>query len=199
MGSDTLRRRRFLQVTASAASAAAVSCGGRTSPWRFLTVAEAETAAAIADRIVPPDSDPGAAAAGAVEYIDRQLVGPLKKYQPVYRDGLAAIERASAAQSGKRFSELSAMAQDQLLTLAEAGKTPAATWDPAQAKTFFEVIRDHTLQSYYGDPRHGGNREYASWRMLGIPPSPIRGRNLYDLSGEGLTAGTGRKPWRSKG
>jgi gluconate 2-dehydrogenase gamma chain len=196
MGSDSLQRRKFIQLAASAASAAAVSCG-HAGAWRCLSASEAKTAGAICDRIVPPDQDEGALAAGVVNYIDRQLTGPFKKYQRAYREGLAGIERASTATGGKPFSELTPVEQDQLLTAYEAGKAPAAAGSPARAKTFFELIRDHTLQGYYGDPRHGGNRDYASWRMLGVPPSPVRGRNLYDLSGGGLAAKPGRKKWRS--
>jgi gluconate 2-dehydrogenase gamma chain len=196
MRSDSLRRRKFIQLTAAAASAAAVSCG-RGGAWRCLTASEAETAGAICDRIIPPDQDAGALAAGVVNYIDRQLAGPLKKYQRAYRKGLAGIDRASAARCGKRFAALTPGEQDELLTAFENGKAPAEAGSVAQAKTFFELIRDHTMQGYYGDPRHGGNREYTSWRMLGVSPAPVRGRNLYDLSGEGLAAKPGRTKWRS--
>ncbi|HEX8984514.1 MAG TPA: gluconate 2-dehydrogenase subunit 3 family protein [Bryobacteraceae bacterium] len=197
MRSDTLRRRRFIQLAASAASATAVSCGGGGSPWRCLSVSEAETAAAIADRVVPADQDAGAAAAGVVNYIDRQLKGPLKKYRRMYHEGLAAIESASAARFGKRFAAVPPEQQDELLTAFETGKAPKEVGDPDKAKNFFELIRDHTMQGYYGDPRHGGNREYVSWRMLGVPPVPVRGRNLYDLSGEGMSSRPRRTKWRS--
>jgi len=29
---------------------------------------------------------------------------------------------------------------------------------------------------FYGDPRHGGNKDRVSWRMLGVADPPIRGR-----------------------
>jgi gluconate 2-dehydrogenase gamma chain len=38
------------------------------------------------------------------------------------------------------------------------------------------MVIAHTMQGYYGDPRHGGNREAVSWCMLGVPVIPIRGR-----------------------
>jgi len=199
MKSGPLRRRKFLQIAATAASAAAVSCGGGKSPWRSFTAAEAETVAAIADRVVPPDAEPGAGQAGALNYLDRQLGGPLKKYRKAYREGLAALDRLSVAQYGKAFTGLAAADQDSLLSLLESGKAPAAEWKPSQARAFFELVRDHTMQSFYGDPRHGGNREYTSWRMLGVPPASVRGRNLYDLSGEGLASRPGRTKWRSRG
>jgi gluconate 2-dehydrogenase gamma chain len=37
------------------------------------------------------------------------------------------------------------------------------------------------MQGFYGDPRHGGNREGVSWKMLGLPYPPIRGRLRYDV------------------
>jgi gluconate 2-dehydrogenase gamma chain len=198
MRSDSLRRRKFLQIAASAASAAAVSCGGRNGPWNFLTAEEAETLGAISDRIIPADQDPGAGAAGAANYIDRQLTGPFKKYQSIYRQGLAGIDQVSDSQFGKRFTALAPEQQDAVLTSLEGAKVEASTWKPAVSKkTFFDMVRDHTMQSYYGDPRHGGNREFASWRMLGIPAVPVRGRNLYDLSGEGLASQPRRAKWRS--
>jgi gluconate 2-dehydrogenase gamma chain len=38
-------------------------------------------------------------------------------------------------------------------------------------------VVSHTMQGFYGDPRHGGNRNWASWRMLGVPITPVRGRS----------------------
>jgi gluconate 2-dehydrogenase gamma chain len=183
-----LQRRQFLQAAAAAAAAGTISCGGRTRLWRRFSVDEAVTVAAIADRIIPSDQDPGASAADAVNYIDRQLGGPLKKYRRAYREGLRAIDQASQSQFGKRFAALAAAQQDTLLAAMEARRAP-----------FFELIRDHTMQGFYGDPRHGGNREYASWVMLGVPPAPIRGRQLYDLSGQGMARRARRPQWRSQG
>ena len=48
--------------------------------------------------------------------------------------------------------------------------------DPA-SEPFFDLVVTHAMQGFYGDPRHGGNRDFASWRMLGLPPVPVRGRN----------------------
>jgi len=40
------------------------------------------------------------------------------------------------------------------------------------------------MQGYYGSPRHGGNRDAISWRMLGLDEPPLRGRAQYDLTAE---------------
>ncbi|HEY1205979.1 MAG: gluconate 2-dehydrogenase subunit 3 family protein [Bryobacteraceae bacterium] len=179
MKSRPVQRRKFLQAAAAAAAASAASCGGKASPWRFFSVEEAATLAAVCDRIIPPDQDPGASAADVVNYIDRQLAGPLKRYRRAYREGLPALAR---------FAALAPAEQDALLAAMEARREP-----------FFEMVRDHAMQGFYGDPRHGGNREYASWAMLNVPSAPVRGRQLYDLSGEGMTRRTRRPTWRSNG
>jgi gluconate 2-dehydrogenase gamma chain len=33
------------------------------------------------------------------------------------------------------------------------------------------------MQGFYGSPRHGGNRDYLSYRMLGIDYPQVIGRN----------------------
>ena len=46
----------------------------------------------------------------------------------------------------------------------------------AGTKPFFDLLVAHTMQGFYGDPRHGGNRERVSWKMLGVASPPVRGR-----------------------
>jgi gluconate 2-dehydrogenase gamma chain len=48
-------------------------------------------------------------------------------------------------------------------------------------RRFFEIVREHSMEGYYGSPRHGGNRDAVSWRMLGLAEPPLRGRPQYDL------------------
>lgn len=48
-----LNRRAFLQA-ALVAAGAGVACTTNGTPWRFLTVDEARTLAAISDQIIPP-------------------------------------------------------------------------------------------------------------------------------------------------
>ena len=58
----------------------------------------------------------------------------------------------------------------------EKGQVEAEDWAAVEPATFFKVVLDHTMMAFYGDPRHGGNRGRASWKMLGLPDPPIRGR-----------------------
>jgi len=147
------RRREFLAAVAVSTAA----CGGHPSPWRFLTQQEADILAAVCARIIPTDQDPGAVEAGVVDFIDRQLAGFYKAHQKTYRESVAGI--------GAAFVKLSAAEQTAFLKALEKKRDP-----------FFDLVVTHTMQGYYGDPRHGGNREVVSWRMLGVPSVPIRGR-----------------------
>jgi gluconate 2-dehydrogenase gamma chain len=178
-----LSRRKFLQTaTAAAAAVGGVGCGGSKSPWRFLSVEQASTLAAICDQIIPADEDPGAAWAGGVNYIDRQLCGPLEHLRETYRDGIAAVEQTSQSLYGADFITLFAEKQIELLGRMEEGHVPRDPWTKLSSQEFFALVLDHTMQGFYGDPRHGGNRDAASWKMLGVPYPPIRGRLHYDIN-----------------
>ena len=147
------RRREFL----AAVAASTVACGGHPSPWRFLTQEEANILAAVCSRIIPADRDPGAAEAGVVVFIDRQLSGFYKAHRKTYREGLVSL--------GAQFVQLSPEQQTASLKALEKKHSP-----------FFDLVLTHTMQGYYGSPRHGGNRDAVSWKMLGVPYPPVRGR-----------------------
>jgi len=159
-------RRRFAQLAGTATAAGVVaSCARRSSDWRFLTDAEARTLEALAEQIIPADQTPGARWAGVVNYIDRQLMGPFRRQRAAYRGGLAALDQAALQSGGQPFAALEPARQAELLSSLQG-----------EARSFFTMVVAHTMQGYYGDPRHGGNREAVSWRMLGVPVIPIRGR-----------------------
>jgi len=177
-----LNRRAFLQAALVAAAGAGIGCSANGTPWRFFTVDEARTLAAISDQIIPPDQDPGAAWAGVVNYIDRQLCGPFENLQPTYRRGIAGIDESSRLLWGNAFADLAAPQQIEVLNRLESGQASGAIWKQSSSSEFFGLVIEHTMQGYYGDPRHGGNRDGVSWKMLGLPYPPIRGRLRYDLS-----------------
>jgi gluconate 2-dehydrogenase gamma chain len=156
-------------LAATTAGLAACGRSGGGPYWRFFTAAEAETAAAICARLIPADDFPSAADAGVPRFIDRQLTGHYRKHQNAYRQGLAAVDEASRRRFQKRFAELSEEQQDEILRELEEKRSE-----------FFTLIRTHTMQGYYGDPRHGGNRDAVSWKMLGLPHPPVRGRLPYE-------------------
>jgi gluconate 2-dehydrogenase gamma chain len=191
--SKTLKRRKFLEIAAGvAASGSAISCSRSRSPWRFFTVEEARTVAAICEQIIPADQDPGATWAGVVNYIDRQLLLHFKEFQQVYRKGISAVEQTSLRLRGKSFTELSSEQQTVLLAIVEKNEAPGDAWKGVEQRQFFNLIVDHTMQGFYGNPRHGGNRDTVSWKMIGVPEPPIRGRLHYEFPSKAATTGRRR-------
>ena len=168
---ERLTRRQFVAASALGGVAVAVGCGtGARGNWEFLSDGQARTLAAICDQIVPGDQFPSATQAGVLTFIDRQLIRHFRGHQDAYRDGL---EQANAI-SRKRFGrDLADATQEQQFTVVSALEQ--------EANPFFELVRIHTLEGYYGSPRHGGNRDAVSWRMLGLDEPPLLGRAQYDL------------------
>ncbi len=169
-------RRGFLKTGAVAAAAAAAACSKSASRWRVLTEDEAATLGAACDRIVPPDEDPGASQAGAVTFIDRQLATRQKQLLPRWQAGVLALDAAALRRHGHRFAELQPPAQDEILQAMQEGSVYMGDWQQVDPQEFFRLLHGHTMMGFYGDPRHGGNRERVAWRMLGVPDPPVRGR-----------------------
>src|ERR1035441_9237512 len=156
-------RRRFI---VAGLTGTAVSCARAKSPWRFFSVEEARTVEAVCAHIIPQDQDPGAVQAGGVVFIDRQLTRFYKPLQKTYRQGIAAIDHESVSFAGRAFADLPATSQLDVLRRIE--RNPGT-------KPFFDLLVAHAMQGFYGDPRHGGQRERArravsspkSWRKPG--------------------------------
>lgn len=161
-------------------------------PWIFFTGDEGRAIEAIADRIIPPDAEtPGGKDAGCAVFLDRQLAGPYGHqeglylrppfmkgtkqqgpqseggYTKVYRDGLAALDRACKGKfSGKSFAELPDGNKDQVLQGLESGDFKI---EGADGKEFFEQVLKDIKQGFFADPIYGGNRDMCSWKMIGFP------------------------------
>ena len=174
-----MRRRTFL---AAGIAGSAVACRSGGNSWRFFTAGEARTVEAICAEIIPEDQDAGAITGSVVHFLDRQLCGFYKPLQKNYRAGIVEIDRKSIEFGGKKFADLPSASQTEFLQRIER--------DPA-LKPFFSLLVDHAMQGFYGDPRHGGNRDRVSWKMLGVPYPPVRGRLRYDLT----DPAKGEKPW----
>jgi gluconate 2-dehydrogenase gamma chain len=151
-----------------------------------LTTAEADILEAFCARLIPSDANgPGAKEARAAHYIDRALGGALASAREIYRSGLMALDAHTRASKGKPFSALDAQIQDAVLTDLEKA-------DP----TFFNLVRQHTLQGTFCDPYYGGNSGFVGWDLLAYPgirmsvserdeamsahPTPTR-KSAYDL------------------
>jgi gluconate 2-dehydrogenase gamma chain len=160
--------------------------------YRFFTVEEAAFIDAATERLIPQDElGPGANALGVTLFIDHQLAGsfgraerwymqgPWSKGEStqgfqsrmapaiLYRTAIQSIEKhVSSGQAGKRFAQLTAEQQDDLLKGLEAGKIEL---DAVDAKTFFKVLLQNTKEGAFADPMYGGNKDMAGWKMLGFP------------------------------
>jgi gluconate 2-dehydrogenase gamma chain len=169
--SGTLSRRTFLEMSAIAGAALATGCAtGKRGNWEFFTEDEAATLTAICDQIIPADDFPSASQAGVLNYIDKQITRHYRRHQEAYRKGLEQVNQLSQQHCGKNLWAATSTEQLQTVTSLEASDKP-----------FFELVRSHTFEGYYGSPRHGGNRNAVSWHMLGLDDPPIRGRSRYDL------------------
>ncbi|MBI5685065.1 MAG: gluconate 2-dehydrogenase subunit 3 family protein [Verrucomicrobia bacterium] len=174
-------RRRFVKTVAAGVGGAFLlpARGADASVWRFFTNADARLVDAITEQIIPADQDPGARDAGVINFIDKQLAGRLRRHRQAYRDGLIGVDETSRAMFGREFVVLAPEQQTEVLKALESGKAKGETWRKQSSAAFFRLIRDHTMAGFYGGPQHGGNRGYASYKMLGLDYPQIIGQNRY--------------------
>ena len=188
-------------AAAGAGSAAIITHRGQAAPplYRFFSEAEGALLIAICEQIIPRDDAPGATDAGVIHYIDRQLSGVLARHQQTYRVGLESFRRTCLDGFKMPFAELPTNQQIAALKLIESGQAQQNFWpDPSATpaslapgrspsprssasiqREFFNLVIDHTMQGFYGSPRHGGNRDYTSYRMLGLAYPNLIGQNRY--------------------
>jgi gluconate 2-dehydrogenase gamma chain len=175
---DRLSRRQFLArsaayggalwVSLSIARPRALAAAAASSEPAVLTPSQWSTLEAIAARIIPSDATPGALEAGCVNFIDKALAHEDAEMRPLYSEGLDAIDACAHARHGKTFAELSDADRDALLIALQDGACPE--WSAkASSHDFFELVRVHTVMGFLADPVHGGNRDYAGWKLVGYP------------------------------
>ncbi len=176
-------RRAFVKAAGTAVGGmlAIPACAPAVGMWRFLTNAEARVVQAIAEQVIPADQDAGAGDADVVNYIDRQLAGVFARHQETYRKGIVGIQQTSAIMFDGDFETLEWPQQTEVLRTLENGEAEGVIWETESAQSFFELIRDQTMQGFYGSPRHGGNRGFVSFRMIGIDYPRIVGQNRYKM------------------
>jgi len=177
-------RRRFIHQCAICAGAAALPGswarllaavpathhGGVETPatqalaFKYFTPEQAATVEAVAEQIIPADDDPGARWAGVVHYIDLGLAGEFAALRPTYEAGLKRLQALTREFGEMPFERLDFATQTKVLEKLE-GDDGAAGGSNA-GREFFALIRRHTLEGFFGDPKYGGNRDYAGWKML---------------------------------
>lgn len=136
---------------------------------KVLTARQVATLGAIAEQLVPADSDPGAREAGAVNYVDGVLSGYQAERVALYDAGLQGTDETSQLMFGRNFADLQFDQQTRVLKAMEDGSAQGETWKAVSSREFFALVWNHVLEGFYGPPQHGGNRGYASWKMVGFP------------------------------
>lgn len=181
--------------------------------WHFFTSQEAATVEAFVDRLIPTDDlSPGGKDCGCAVYIDRQLAGPYGRFDgyymsgpfqkgtkqqgpqsPVtpaqhYRKALAAFDKACGAKfGGKVFTSLSDAQKDEAIKGLEDGSLKL---DGTDSKEFFKLILKDTQNGFLADPIYGGNRNTASWKMIGFPGTHYDYRGWIDRHNQRVTLPT---------
>ena len=172
------------------ANAPAAVDAGASFTW-FTDVEAAFITAAVARLIPADDLGPGAVEAGVPTFIDRQLAGPYGRGERwymqgpwsagaptqgwqtrltpagMYRAAIKAIDAAVVRESrGGSFAKLAAGDQDAFLQRLEKGDVAL---DGADGKAFFAQLLQNTLEGFWSDPIHGGNRDMVGWKLIGFP------------------------------
>jgi gluconate 2-dehydrogenase gamma chain len=159
-----------------------------------LTPEEDAFFSAAAETLIPADDlSPSGAACGCVAFIDRQLASAWGAGAKMYRDGpflngtpeqgyqlpltphqffQAGVRAANAWSTktyGKTFDRLPVETRNAAMKAIEDGK---AEFDAFESKLFFQRLLTITMEGFFSDPLYGGNRNKASWRMLGFAGLP---------------------------
>jgi gluconate 2-dehydrogenase gamma chain len=188
---NKLSRRNFIKIATFSAGALSFTtgslsfiegCSTVSKPGTvFFSENEIKLVEAIAEQIIPANNWPGGMDAGVANFIDIQLTGPYHRFQEDYRKGLAALENTCRNKFHHKFENLSWDSQTAVLKDMEAGRLEGNIWRKGFSEYFFELLRSHCLQGYYGSPRHGGNKNFVSYKMIGLDELQIVGENRYGI------------------
>ena len=168
-------------------------------PLLTLTATEHAFFVAAADTIIPPDAlSPSGSDCGVANFIDRQLAGaygtgarlyrqgPFPKGKPeqgyqlslnpreFFRAGVASANEFTRKTYGKDFDRLNEEQRIAALKTMEEGKAEFKGFGSAM---FFNALLQITMEGFFADPIYGGNRDMASWKMVGYPGLPATYRN----------------------
>jgi gluconate 2-dehydrogenase gamma chain len=173
------------------------------APEPLLTLTPTEHAffVAAADTLIPADElSPSGSDCGVAVFIDRQLAGAYGMGARLYRDGpfvkgkpelgyqlalnpreffRAGIEQAndwSRKTYGKDFDRLPEADREAALKTMEAGKAPFPGFP---SNVFFDALLQISMEGFFADPIYGGNRDKASWKMVGYPGLPATYREEF--------------------
>lgn len=180
-----------LDPTGASASTQDGESQRQVAAFTFFTRDEAAFVEAAIDHLIPADElGPGAREAGVAVFIDRQLSGafgtaakwftqgpwgesvPEQGYQlpltprQLYRLCIDKINEHCQSQYGERFDRSSSEQQRTVLEAMEDASLPLPGMPIAE---FFSMFLQNTIEGFFADPIHGGNRDKVGWRLVGFP------------------------------
>ena len=175
--SKKISRRQMLYQTAIYGGSAAVAlhfpravrAAQESSQPLVLSADQWRTVEAITGRIIPTDHEPGAIEAGCVNFIDKALANEDADLRVDYQEGIRGVERVSSRRFGRSFATLETGQQDEVLAALEAGRADGWPDGDVTSSEFFETVRSHTVLGFLADPKYGGNRDHAGWKVIGYP------------------------------
>jgi gluconate 2-dehydrogenase gamma chain len=150
----------------SAAEGSAPPAPTASTRARNLSPEAFATLAAVCDRILPRDEDPGALDLGVPEYIDGMLgTEDLATVQQTLGKVFPVLDKEAAKKfGGKRFAEIQPAEQDAILETWQKGTE--------SRQKFFDIAISLTMEGAFGDPKYGGNTGGAGFKMIGFTPDP---------------------------
>ena len=179
---------------AAAQTAASGTPSADAEPLLTLTATEHAFIVAAVDTIIPADElSPSGSDCGVATFIDRQLAGaygmgarlyrqgPFPKAKPelgyqlaltpreFFRAGVVAANDFTRKTYGKDFDRLPEKDREAALKTMETGK---AEFPGFSSSMFFDALLQITMEGFFADPIYGGNRDKASWKMVGYPGLP---------------------------
>jgi gluconate 2-dehydrogenase gamma chain len=116
---------------------------------------------------------------GVTNFIDRQLSGFYHEQSAMYKTCLKALNNTCREVYGSSFPDMDFDTQFKYLTDIEGGKYNNTDWKGYTPSSFFDTLRNHCLQGFYGSPRHGGNKNHVSYRMMKLDYPFLVGRNHH--------------------
>jgi gluconate 2-dehydrogenase gamma chain len=133
-----------------------------------LSRARRRTLAAAAERILPADDGPGAAAAGVAAYVESALhEEALQPVRPLLEHGLDLLDALAREHHAAGFAACGPAAQDDVLRRLEGLEGRAETWPRA----FLRRLVLLSLEGFLCDPARGGNRDGLGWQSVGFDPA----------------------------
>lgn len=134
-----------------------------------LTREELLVLTALMSRLIPADeSQGGAVEARAYVYVDRALGGYHARHLNAYREGLAELDRLARLDGAQGFATSSAKQMDNLIARAEEGELKGGAFADG-GRSFFNLVRRHTIEGFLSDPMYGGNSNFIGWEVIGYP------------------------------